>query len=264
MAKIFKKENLSWLIPTIILIANIFVVYYGRIYYPNNFHPKETSFFENYWVLCLFEIGCVAIPALIIGLICLMVIMVVPKWNREIHLSIFRSWNPEGYRMIKDSEEAKEKGISLSQYSKENEHPFLREEKENKLPYNKPFTNKFEYKSKTKIQITNWIVLETFETDDEFYKAVTPYDSVFGKTKNDIIKMLNDGEDYHYSVGAYFCLLEGVTIQAKKEDIIKEVEKLDDFKWIRVSYCGDINNLTEFEKQKFENMKHRGFPNYNT
>ena len=35
----------------IMLIINVFVVWIGRIYFPVNFHPKTTSFFENYWVM---------------------------------------------------------------------------------------------------------------------------------------------------------------------------------------------------------------------
>ena len=47
-----------------------------------------------------------------------------------------------------------------------------------------------------------------------------------------------------------------------KESIIEQIEKLDDFKWIRISYLQDLNNLTEYEKQEFENMKFRGFPTF--
>ena len=247
MAKIFKKENLSWLIPTIILIANIFIVYYGRIYFPNNFKPKETSFFENYIIWCLFEIGCIAIPALLLGMICLIIIMIIPKWNRELNLSIFNSWNPTEYKKIE--KDIKNSSLSHSEYYKN--------------PYPKQLPQ-IDYKYNNKIQITEHIMIETFANDVDFYNAVTPYDSVFGKTKNDIIKMLNDGQDYHYSIGSYFCRLKGITIQSKKEDIIKEIEKLNDFKWIRVSYNNEINYLTKQEDNEFKSMQQNGyFPNYN-
>jgi hypothetical protein len=44
---------------------------------------------------------------MIIGLIAFVIILVVPKWEREFHLSIFRSWNPSGYQRIKDEEDRK-------------------------------------------------------------------------------------------------------------------------------------------------------------
>ena len=49
-----------------ILIANIFVVQYGRTHYPVNWTPESVSFMENYMVWCLFELGCVFFPLIII------------------------------------------------------------------------------------------------------------------------------------------------------------------------------------------------------
>ena len=49
----FMKRNYPVLIAVFILIINAIIVYFGRIYFPKNFHPETVSFFENYWVLTL-------------------------------------------------------------------------------------------------------------------------------------------------------------------------------------------------------------------
>jgi cell division protein FtsX len=46
------------------LIICAIVTYFGRIYFPDNFHPETVSFFENYWVLTLglyFVVGLISI-----------------------------------------------------------------------------------------------------------------------------------------------------------------------------------------------------------
>ncbi len=46
------------------LIICAIVTYFGRIYFPDNFHPETVSFFENYWVLILglcFVVGLISI-----------------------------------------------------------------------------------------------------------------------------------------------------------------------------------------------------------
>jgi hypothetical protein len=47
----------------IILIINVIIVHFGRIYYPANFHLTTVSFFENYYALTFGE----CIVGLIIG-----------------------------------------------------------------------------------------------------------------------------------------------------------------------------------------------------
>ena len=52
---------LTW-VATLIICA--IVTYFGRIYFPDNFHPETVSFFENYLVLTLglcFVIGLISI-----------------------------------------------------------------------------------------------------------------------------------------------------------------------------------------------------------
>jgi len=46
-----KNFDISAGIAVLLLILNIFIVYFGRIHYPLNFHPDTVSFWENYWVL---------------------------------------------------------------------------------------------------------------------------------------------------------------------------------------------------------------------
>ena len=48
-----EEKNYSVLIAVGILIINTIIVFFGRIYFPDNFQPVTTSFFENYWVLTL-------------------------------------------------------------------------------------------------------------------------------------------------------------------------------------------------------------------
>ena len=48
-----EERNYSALIAVGILIINAIIVFFGRIYFPDNFQPATTSFFENYWVLTL-------------------------------------------------------------------------------------------------------------------------------------------------------------------------------------------------------------------
>ena len=43
-------------VAALFIIINCVVVYFGRIYYPDNFHPNEVKFFDNLWVICLGEI----------------------------------------------------------------------------------------------------------------------------------------------------------------------------------------------------------------
>lgn len=46
-----EEQNYSVLIAVGILIINAIIVFFGRIYFPDNFQPATTSFFENYQVL---------------------------------------------------------------------------------------------------------------------------------------------------------------------------------------------------------------------
>lgn len=48
-----KQKNYIAFIIVSILILNLIIVYYGRIYFQDNFHPNEVTFFENYLVLTL-------------------------------------------------------------------------------------------------------------------------------------------------------------------------------------------------------------------
>lgn len=43
------------LIAISILLVNIIIVYFGRMYFPINFSPNQVSFYENYSVLTLVE-----------------------------------------------------------------------------------------------------------------------------------------------------------------------------------------------------------------
>lgn len=58
------KKNYPILTAFIILITSAIIVYFGRIYFPENFHPETVSFFENYYVLTLglcFVMGMVSL-----------------------------------------------------------------------------------------------------------------------------------------------------------------------------------------------------------
>jgi hypothetical protein len=72
------KPNRISLIILIILIANIFIVYYGRENYPANWSPdsngNEVSFLENYLILLIFELGCIFIPTFFILLILVLIL----------------------------------------------------------------------------------------------------------------------------------------------------------------------------------------------
>jgi len=47
------KRDYTALTAVATLIICAIVTYFGRIYFPNNFHPETVSFFENYCVLTL-------------------------------------------------------------------------------------------------------------------------------------------------------------------------------------------------------------------
>lgn len=58
------KRDYAVLSAVVTLIACAIIVYFGRIYFPENFHPETVSFFENYWVLTLglcFVVGLISI-----------------------------------------------------------------------------------------------------------------------------------------------------------------------------------------------------------
>jgi len=48
-----EEKNYSALIALALLIINAIIVFFGRIYFPQNFDPANTSFFENYYILTL-------------------------------------------------------------------------------------------------------------------------------------------------------------------------------------------------------------------
>jgi hypothetical protein len=47
------KRDYTALVAVVTLIVCAIIVYFGRIYFPENFNPETVSFFENYWVLTL-------------------------------------------------------------------------------------------------------------------------------------------------------------------------------------------------------------------
>jgi len=57
------------LISFVLLILFGIIVYFGRIYFPENFHPELVSFFDNYWVLVLGTLFIVSILALFLGML---------------------------------------------------------------------------------------------------------------------------------------------------------------------------------------------------
>lgn len=263
MKKTPKIEMLYWLIP-IILIINVFVVYYGRVHSPNNWNDchGQVSFIENYLSLCVFEFGCLLIPLLLIGAFLFIGIMIIPSWNRQFNLDLFKSWNPDGYQRIKDAEEAKEQGVSLSQFYRENTHPFLLDKKENNSSYKKPFQNKFEYTPKQRIAVTQQIFIETFDDDRNMGLAIQFDSTLIGKSKEDIINILNSNKNLDgYSIGEYYKLKGIETIRPIKDEIIKIIVGLKDFKWIIINRVSI--ELNEEDLLDFEYYKRRGFPNYN-
>ena len=61
------KRDYTALATVVTLIICAIIVYFGRIYFPENFHPETVSFFENYWVLTLglcFVVGVILISIL--------------------------------------------------------------------------------------------------------------------------------------------------------------------------------------------------------
>ena len=66
------KRDYTALAAVVTLIVCAIIVYFGRIYFPENFQPETVSFFENYWVLTLglcFIVGLISIC--ILGLWCI-------------------------------------------------------------------------------------------------------------------------------------------------------------------------------------------------
>jgi hypothetical protein len=45
------KRDYTVLTAVVIVLITAVIVYFGRIYFPNNFHPDTVSFFENWIVL---------------------------------------------------------------------------------------------------------------------------------------------------------------------------------------------------------------------
>lgn len=72
------------LITIVILILNIVLVHFGRIYYPLNFHPNEITFFENYWVLTLGMILCIIEAAAFLGILYFVFFMIIPEVINDI------------------------------------------------------------------------------------------------------------------------------------------------------------------------------------
>lgn len=73
----------TFLTTILILILNIFIVYFGRIYFPANFHPMPdcihengVTFFENYLVLCMIEVGIAFVITLMVLLFAILLIFI--------------------------------------------------------------------------------------------------------------------------------------------------------------------------------------------
>ena len=73
-----KQKTYIALISLSILILNLIIVYYGRIYFPNNFHPNEVTFFENYWVLTLVIILVISEIVFFLGILYLFFFKLIP------------------------------------------------------------------------------------------------------------------------------------------------------------------------------------------
>ena len=67
----------------LILIFNACLTWYGRIYYPENFHPDKITFIENYFVL----VGGEIIILLALLVLIILVIALVTEIKKEI-----KSW----------------------------------------------------------------------------------------------------------------------------------------------------------------------------
>jgi len=62
-------------IVAIILLILAVATYYGRIYYPQNFHPETISFFENYIVMLM----GISFFAMIVAILLLMMIEITKQ-----------------------------------------------------------------------------------------------------------------------------------------------------------------------------------------
>lgn len=73
-----KQKKYIALISLSILILNLIIVYYGRIYFKDNFHPNEVTFFENYWVLTLGIILVISEIVFFLGILYLLFFKLIP------------------------------------------------------------------------------------------------------------------------------------------------------------------------------------------
>ncbi len=247
-----KKRTLYWIIALFILVADAFFVYFGRIYYPENFSPQTVSFFENYMCVLMGLCLIAAFAAIFIGIILFLIILAVPNWERQMQLSIFQSWNPNGYQRIVDSQQ---ENLIARQRAHNPSWPVV-------IPPDPTGEQRAcKYKVKFRKKITGHILLETFDEEFEFYKAIKGDDTMIAKTKQEIIDLLKKGESSGgYTIGAYYIKLQGITIDKKKDEIIGLIEKLEDFKGIRITYFN--MELSSFDNQEFERYQRMGFPTF--
>ena len=253
----------------IVLVASLFFVYFGRIYFPETFHPQTVSFLESYSVV----IAVLIVTIFLLVMLFLVIVLYIIVYTKAVtgvseffnkFTNIFLSRTKEKKRLKKELERIEEQKRKATERKQQSESDWLTEQVKSKKfdwdEWNKFRNQPLKYKTKFRKEITDHILLETFEVEIEYFKAAHCDDTYSADSKEKIISQLVEGRDCFVSLGVYFCILKGITIEKKKDEIIKEIEQLEDFKWIRLSYIR--TELTAYEIQKFEQYKREGFPNY--
>lgn len=112
-----------------------------------------------------------------------------------------------------------------------------------------------------KVNVTNYIAIETYKNEDEFFKSVGGSDLCF-KSKEEIIKALNDGKSVDTpNLSVYYLKLKGNTVLKLRDEIISELKNIKEhFKWIRLYY--ENIELDEEDEKDFEAYKRVGFPSF--
>jgi len=99
---------------------------------------------------------------------------------------------------------------------------------------------------KTREFITDDIVVETFDSDENFIRAVSPYDMYIGKSKEDILKQIANMDKQSRIYMLYMDYFK--RIEQKLDEVSNCIESVGEVKWIRV-YFKNILNFIETHKQ---------------
>lgn len=101
---------------------------------------------------------------------------------------------------------------------------------------------KIEEHYKKRIYITDDMILETFDNDDDCFRDIRYHDIFLCRTKEDIINRISGNCTNPIYIKFH------LRVHSKMDEIIKHIDNIESFEWIRIYFLG-MDNFVKINKK---------------